>query len=124
MLGASLVGVAIKGQRLREVAGALGVVCGITFFTYGPRTIFPGWAALVPVLGAGLMILGQGSFFSRTVLSRPMAAAIGRISYPLYLWHWPLLAFPQTYLFRPLTTGESLLDANDPKSDIGRVATV
>jgi len=109
MLGASLVGVAIKGERLREIAGALGVVCGITFFTYSDRTIFPGWAALVPVVGAGLMILGQGSFFSRIVLSHPLAAAIGRISYPLYLWHWPLLVFPQTYLFRPLTTGESLL---------------
>jgi peptidoglycan/LPS O-acetylase OafA/YrhL len=109
MLGASLVGVTIKGERLREAAGALGVVCGITFFTYSARMIFPGWAALVPVLGAGLMILGQGSFFSRTVLSHPIAAAIGRISYPLYLWHWPLLVFAQTYLFRPLTTAESLL---------------
>jgi peptidoglycan/LPS O-acetylase OafA/YrhL len=109
MLGASLVGVTIRDERAREVAGALGVVCGITFFSYNARTLFPGWAALVPVLGAGLMILGQGSFFSRTVLSHPIAAAIGRISYPLYLWHWPLLVFPQAYLFRPLTTGESLL---------------
>jgi peptidoglycan/LPS O-acetylase OafA/YrhL len=109
MAGALLVGVTIKGNRLREIVGALGVVCGITFFTYSDRTTFPGWAALVPVLGAGLTILGQGSVFSRIVLSHPLVAAIGRISYPLYLWHWPLLVFPRTYLFRPLTTGESVL---------------
>jgi peptidoglycan/LPS O-acetylase OafA/YrhL len=109
MAGALLVGITIKSKGLREIAGVLGVVCGITFFTYSDRTIFPGWAALIPVLGASLTILGQGSFFSRIVLSHPLAAAIGRISYPLYLWHWPLLVFPRTYLFRPLTTDESLL---------------
>ena len=109
MAGALLVGVTIKSDRLREILGALGVICGITFFKYTDRTIFPGWAALVPVVGAGLMILGQGSFFSRIILSHPLAAALGRISYPLYLWHSPLLVFLRTYLFRPLTTGESLL---------------
>jgi len=109
MAGALLVGVAIKNGGLREILGALGVICGITFFTYSDGTVFPGWAALVPVLGAGLTILGQGSFFSRTILSHPLAAAIGRISYPLYLWHWPLLVFLRTYLFRPLTMWESLL---------------
>jgi peptidoglycan/LPS O-acetylase OafA/YrhL len=109
MAGALLVGITIKTKGLKEIAGVLGVVCGITFFTYSNRTNFPGWAALIPVLGASLTILGQGSFFSRIVLSHPLAAAIGRISYPLYLWHWPLLVFPRTYLFRPLTTGESLL---------------
>jgi peptidoglycan/LPS O-acetylase OafA/YrhL len=109
MAGALLVGVTLKTNRLREIAGVVGVVCGITFFIYSDQTIFPGWAALVPVLGSGLTILAQGSFFSRTLLSHPLAAAIGRISYPLYLWHWPLLVFPRAWLFRPLTTTESLL---------------
>jgi peptidoglycan/LPS O-acetylase OafA/YrhL len=108
MAGALLVGVTIKQNRLREIIGAIGIICGITFFKYSDRTIFPGWAALVPVVGASLMILAEGSFFSRIVLSHPLAAAIGRISYPLYLWHWPLLVLPRTWLFRPLTTGESL----------------
>jgi peptidoglycan/LPS O-acetylase OafA/YrhL len=109
MAGALLVGVTIKQDKLRETLGAIGVICGITFFTYSERTVFPGWTALVPVLGAGLTILAHGSFFSRIVLSHPLAAAIGRISYPLYLWHWPLLIFARSYLFRPLTVGESLL---------------
>ena len=108
MAGALLVGVTLESDRLREIVGAIGVICGITFFTYSDRTVFPGWTALVPVLGAGLLILAEGSFFSRIVLAHPLAAAIGRISYPLYLWHWPLLVFPRTWLFRPLTTGESL----------------
>ena len=108
MAGALLVGVTVESGRLREIVGAIGVICGITFFTYSDRTVFPGWAALVPVLGAGLMIIAAGSFFSRIVLAHPLAAAIGRISYPLYLWHWPLLVLPRTWLFRPLTTAESL----------------
>jgi peptidoglycan/LPS O-acetylase OafA/YrhL len=109
MAGALLVGVTIKADRLRDVLGAIGIVCGITFFIYNERIAFQGWAALVPVLGAALTILAQGSPFNRIVLSHPLAVAIGKISYPLYLWHWPLLVLPRTYLFRPLTTGESLL---------------
>ncbi len=108
MAGALLVGVTLKQNRLREIIGAIGIISGITLFNYSDRTIFPGWAALVPVVGAGFMILAEGSFFSRIVLSHPLAAVIGRISYPLYLWHWPLLVLPRTWLFRPLTTGESL----------------
>ena len=77
MAGALLVGVTIKSDRLREIIGAVGVVCGITFFIYNERTIFPGWTALVPVLGSSLMILTEGSFFSRIVLAHPLAAAVG-----------------------------------------------
>ncbi len=109
MAGALLVGVTIKQDGLKETLGAIGVVCGITFFTYHERTVFPGWTALVPVIGAALTILAQGSLFSRIVLAHPLAAAVGRISYPLYLWHWPLLVLPRIWLFRPLTTVESLL---------------
>ncbi len=108
MAGALLVGITIKQDWLKEIIGAIGVICGVTFFTYSDRTVFPGWTALVPVVGAGLMILAEGSFFSRLVLAHPLAAAIGRISYPLYLWHWPLLVLPRIWLFRPLTTAKSL----------------
>ncbi|MBO9647343.1 MAG: acyltransferase [Variovorax sp.] len=57
---------------------------------------FPGWWALLPTLGAASCIAaGPTSVLNRWILAcRPMVW-IGLISYPLYLWHWPLLAFPR-----------------------------
>lgn len=55
---------------------------------------FPGWWALAPVTGAFLVILGgKESWGNRKLLSHPLMVFIGTISYPLYLWHWPLLSF-------------------------------
>jgi peptidoglycan/LPS O-acetylase OafA/YrhL len=55
---------------------------------------FPGWWALLPVLGATMVIAaGQHATLNRWILANPMAVWIGLISYPLYLWHWPILAF-------------------------------
>ncbi|WP_170149486.1 acyltransferase family protein [Rhodoplanes roseus] len=55
---------------------------------------FPGWRAMVPVSGACLLIAaGPGAIVNRTVLAHPAMVWVGLISYPLYLWHWPLLSF-------------------------------
>src|SRR6185369_10250607 len=63
---------------------------------------FPGWWALLPTLGAFLLIAaGPASWISRYVLAHPAAVFIGLISYPLYLWHWPLLYFLRIVTFRP-----------------------
>ena len=55
---------------------------------------FPGWLALPPVLGTVLLIAtGPTALINRTILAARPAVAIGLISYPLYLWHWPLLSY-------------------------------
>ncbi len=55
---------------------------------------FPGWWALLPTLGAVCVIAaGQGAWFNRRILSARGMVFIGLISYPLYLWHWPLISF-------------------------------
>ena len=73
-------------------AGMLAILAG--FFLINTRTPFPGAAALVPVLGAALIIgAGPTSWLNRLALSNRAAVFVGKISYPLYLWHWPLLAF-------------------------------
>lgn len=55
---------------------------------------FPGWWALLPVGGAVLLIaVGDAAAINRSVLSSRLAVWVGLISFPLYLWHWPLLAF-------------------------------
>jgi peptidoglycan/LPS O-acetylase OafA/YrhL len=51
------------------------------------------WIALLPTIGATLLIASPAGWFNRAVLSSAPAVGIGRISYQLYLWHWPLLVF-------------------------------
>jgi peptidoglycan/LPS O-acetylase OafA/YrhL len=57
---------------------------------------FPGWWALLPTAGTALVIAaGPGAWANRGLLSHPVLVFYGRISYPLYLWHWPLLTLPR-----------------------------
>lgn len=63
-------------------------------FTYGPFTLFPGLAAVPPVLGSVLLIIaGSGPDAPATPLTWRPAGLLGDISYGLYLWHWPLIVF-------------------------------
>jgi peptidoglycan/LPS O-acetylase OafA/YrhL len=83
------------GQTANHIKAALGfVLLIVALSTITKQSRFPGFWALLPVLGAYFIIsAGPAAWFNRVVLaSRPMVA-IGLISYPLYLWHWPLLAF-------------------------------
>ncbi|MGE0502421.1 MAG: acyltransferase family protein [Rhizobiaceae bacterium] len=65
-------------------------------FSYDEATAFPGAGALPPVLGAALIVHAGGRATSdlayRLLAARPVVY-VGRISYSLYLWHWPLLAY-------------------------------
>ena len=64
---------------------------------------FPGWWAVLPVTGAALLLSAPGAWICRTTLaSRPLVWT-GLVSYPLYLWHWPLLVFFGIIKFSPLT---------------------
>lgn len=55
---------------------------------------FPGWWVLLPVAGTLLLIAaGSNAWINRHLLGNRMLVTIGLISYPLYLWHWPLLSF-------------------------------
>src|SRR6185436_20869883 len=59
---------------------------------------FPGWLALIPTFGAALVIsAGVRSWANRRLLSLHPIVFLGIISYPLYLWHWPLLALTRLY---------------------------
>lgn len=70
------------------------VLIVVSAFLLNRQTPFPGAYALPPVIGAGLLIwLGIDALPSRWLLANPLMIGAGLISYPLYLWHWPLLAF-------------------------------
>ena len=92
------------GERPRMIAGWLGillVIASAVFITSG--ALFPGWIALVPTLGAAL-VLAAGTVerpFSVSRLSswRPVMLT-GDLSYSIYLWHWPLIVFAPIVLGR------------------------
>ena len=80
------------GPNLASVAGL--ALIGIAVFTLDKRDPFPGYLAALPVAGAFLMIAAGGrSVVNRMLLENRLMVFIGLISYPLYLWHWPLLTF-------------------------------
>jgi len=79
-------------SRLLALMG-LGLIV-FALFGFNQRTPFPGLWALIPCLGAGLILItNTKSSPLSIVLSHPVIVFIGLISYPLYLWHWPLLSF-------------------------------
>lgn len=70
----------------------LGLALVLLAMLFGTPQGFPGWQALFPVLGAMLLIANgqQGNLINRA-LAAPVPVFIGKISYSLYLWHWPVL---------------------------------
>ncbi|MDD5586847.1 MAG: acyltransferase family protein [Alphaproteobacteria bacterium] len=75
-----------------SITGGILIVAAVLFLS--KNAAFPGWWALAPVLGAYLIIsAGPHAWLNRKVLSHQFLVWIGLISYPLYLWHWPLLSF-------------------------------
>jgi peptidoglycan/LPS O-acetylase OafA/YrhL len=96
--------------RAAVAAAGLGLI-GWPIVAWSPQTVFPGWGAVPPVLGAMLVIwAGQGGAhpLSPIIGCRP-AQGIGLISYSLYLWHWPVLAFGRYVAVRELTATETVL---------------
>ena len=91
-----------------SVSGLTLIAIAIYYFDDTSR--FPGRYALLPCLGAGLLIYGgqnETSWPNRFLASTGLVS-IGLLSYSLYLWHWPILAFGRYYLDRALEIPEAL----------------
>lgn len=77
-----------KGRQPLLMAGAaLILLCGLDT---SPEITFPGWRALLPCLGASWVILAD---CRHSILASRPFVFVGKCSYSLYLWHWPLFAF-------------------------------
>ena len=92
--------------------GEIFAIAGVSMilwsvFTYADYTPFPGFAALLPVLGSALAIYaGQGSVVGQVLAMQPLRY-IGLISYSLYLWHWPVIVIWQYVTLHHLTGWET-----------------
>ncbi len=75
--------------------------------TFNDDTRFPGLASLVPCLGAALVILGGRARYAGAVLRASIMVGIGRISYSIYLVHWPLMVLYGVYTYAEPSLAES-----------------
>jgi peptidoglycan/LPS O-acetylase OafA/YrhL len=83
---------ATKWQQAGSIVGLILIV--FTLFSLDGQSSFPGWNALAPTVGAALMIgCGPQTLTARRIFSLRAIVWVGLISFPLYLWHWPLLTF-------------------------------
>lgn len=75
------------------------------------NTAFPGTNAMLPVIGAALLIATIPVWppIFNDISNNGIAQWIGKISYPLYLWHWPMLVLPSSAMDRPLRIRERVL---------------
>ena len=86
---------AFRSPQIANAAAATGAaLIGWAVLRFSATTPFPGAHALFPVVGAMLILhAGRTGSLVSGALSKPVPVFIGRISYSLYLWHWPLIVF-------------------------------
>lgn len=92
---------------LATILGLAAILASVALLD--SRFAYPGWLAVLPVAGSMLIVwAGANGAIARRLLSAPALVYVGKISYPLYLWHWPVLVFAAAYKFAPLTLLENL----------------
>jgi peptidoglycan/LPS O-acetylase OafA/YrhL len=86
----------LRLQRFGELLAVIGLaLIGYAIVELNHKTVFPGTAAILPVLGSAMLIAGMTAYpggVVRRIMSLRPFVAIGLLSYSWYLWHWPLLS--------------------------------
>lgn len=106
MVGA-LPAIFLSNKNIGYVVCTLLKIVGFILIFYGlwlfdAATVFPSYNALIPSLGTALIIIaGNNGYGSRLLAMRPLYGT-GLISYSMYLWHWPIIAYFH-YLYLPIS---------------------
>lgn len=97
-------------KKLLQILVWLGVLVLFAAAIYfDQQTPFPGLMALIPCLATAVIIyLGQSVPATNLLLSNQLSTWIGKISYPLYLWHWPIIVLFGIYML-PLNTENQII---------------
>ncbi len=101
-----------RAGRLRSSGAWIGLIAMVACVpTFGAVSVFPGWAAIVPV-AATLLVLAGGDDApggaTRLLALRPLQY-LGSRSYSLYLWHWPALVIAEARAGRDLGVAAKLV---------------
>ncbi len=85
-------------RGIANIGAGAGVALMLGAFLFlNEAQSFPGWLAAIPTLGSALVIASPNSLPGEVALGNRVAGFFGAISYPLYLWHWPLFAFARIW---------------------------
>lgn len=97
-----------RQSRLLAILGAIALIISALWFN--ERTPFPGVYALLPVLGTAALLSSIGSWPQplKWLATNRVSVWLGKISYPLYLWHWPVLVLPIALFARDLYLWERI----------------
>ncbi|SDB07082.1 Peptidoglycan/LPS O-acetylase OafA/YrhL, contains acyltransferase and SGNH-hydrolase domains [Pseudomonas sp. NFACC23-1] len=97
-------------KNIQSLVGLSMLTAGFLIIT--KERLFPGYWAILPVMGTALIIgAGSKSVINKYILSNRIMVWVGLISFPLYLWHWPILSFAR------------IIEAEEPPVEI-RIAAV
>lgn len=96
-------------NRFVAIVGSSALL--VSIFWFNEKTPFPGVYALLPVLGTALMLISIGAWPQplNWLANNRVSIWLGKISYPLYLWHWPVLVLPIALFARELKLWERIL---------------
>lgn len=104
LTGSILATIEMESSRFNQIKGGtawigLAMIAFAAFFL-DASSIFPGFAALLPCMGAALILWAafNEKIAFKKILELPVFVFIGKISYSLYLWHWILFAFANYWM--------------------------
>lgn len=94
----------VRGNKLNGQASSILGVIGLFAILlpvkfYNEQVVFPGLSALPPCIGTACILATNGRGFVSKFISNRIFTFFGKISYSLYLWHWPVVVFTSVFYF-------------------------
>ena len=106
--GLAMLPALIRSNLVREVLCLLGLLMIVySALVFDKFTPFPDIYALLPCMGAALLIAGGSARYLGTMLRNPLSVWIGKISYSLYLVHWPIVVMYKHITFEDVVVGKT-----------------